>query len=204
MFTGIVSHVSSVLKTQERDQVLELVLARPADWNNIYPGDSIAVNGVCLTLEKTNPDSMTFALGRDTLETTGWTIEIFKNQKMNLELALKAGDPIGGHWVTGHVDGLAVVESAVLYGENQFLTIALPKALQSFLLKKGFLTINGVSLTIQEVLKTGQARLGIVPETLKRTNLFHLKTGEKVTFEICYFTRILCHFLNKSQGHSRK
>ena len=194
MFTGIVSHISSVLKTQERDQVLELILARPADWDNINPGDSIAVNGVCLTLEKTDSNSITFALGCDTLETTGWTIQTLTDQKMNLELALKAGDPIGGHWVTGHVDGTAVVKSAIFHGENQVLTIALPEKFQSFLLKKGFLTVNGVSLTVQEVLKTGQARLGIVPETLKRTNLFQLKAGEKVTFEICYFTRILYHF----------
>ena len=202
MFTGIVSHVSSVLSTQERDHVLELKLSRPADWKNIHPGDSIAVNGVCLTLEKADSSSITFALGRDTLETTGWTIKKLENQKMNLEPALKVGDPIGGHWVTGHVDGLAVVESAVLYGENQFLTIALPEKFQSFLLKKGFIALNGVSLTVQEVLKTGQARLGIVPETLKRTNLSQIKDKDKVTFEICYFTRILRHFSKKAQENS--
>lgn len=198
MFTGIAAGISSVVKVQKRDRVLELVLLRPSYLKNIKKGDSIAVDGVCLTLEKVHKKQITFALGLDTLKTTGWNSKSLLHKKVNLEPALKMNSSVGGHWVTGHVDSMAVVKKVHFYGENQFLTLALPLLFKKFIWPKSFLTVNGVSLTIQEAPKKSLVRLGIVPETLKRTNLSDLKAGMKVTFEICYLARALYYFLKES------
>ena len=197
MFTGIVAGVSSVLKVQKRNRVLELALQRPSYLKKIQKGDSIAVDGVCLTLEKIQSKKITVALGWDTLKTTGWNSKNLLEKKMNLEPALKVGSSLGGHWVTGHVDGMAVVQNVRFRGENQFLTLTLPSSFKKFVWPKSFLTVNGVSLTVQEIFKFGRVRLGIIPETLKRTNLSDLKTGAKVTFEVCYLTRALYSFSKK-------
>ena len=198
MFTGLVQKVSPVIQVQERNKVLQITLENLI--GNAQVGDSIAVDGICLTLEKITPQEMTFALGIDTLQTTKWNHHSFENKKMNIEPSLKMGDFVGGHWLTGHIDGMAFVENLSLTGENQILTISFPEEFYPFIWKKGFIAINGVSLTIHELIHKNKIRVGIVPETLKRTNLKDLKQGSQVTFEVCLIARGLIHHL-ESNSH---
>ena len=197
MFTGIVMDVSSILKARLRDQVVEITVARPSSFIDIKTGDSICVDGVCLTVEKLNLKEIVFALAEDTLKSSGWQLENLKDQNVNMELSLKLNDRVGGHYVTGHIDGTAEVVEINKKGENQFLVIKLPDGFENFLWKKGYITINGVSLTIQEVFKKNRIRLGIVPETLKRTNLSLITTGSFVTFEVCYLARAWWNYFKK-------
>ena len=199
MFTGIVSECQSILQVKTRDQVLEIIVTRPHSFQNIQTGDSVAVDGVCLTIEHLTSQSIQFALALDTLQTTKWNPNHLLNKKVNLEPSLKIGDSIGGHFVTGHIDGMAVVKEKTIKGENQLVTIEIPPSFKQFLWKKGFLTINGVSLTIQEVRKENQVRLGLIPETLKRTNLHLLEAGILVTFEVSYLARALWHYFKHDQ-----
>lgn len=189
MFTGIIIDVSPVLKAKMRDQVMEVTLRCPSSVQEIREGDSVSVDGVCLTIEKLKDEKMIFSLAFDTLKATRWTVEKLEGKMMNLELALQVNDRLGGHYVTGHIDGMAEVEKVSHKGENQFLVVKIPKGFEPFLWKKGYISLNGISLTIQEVFENNRIRLGLVPETLKRTNLSLLKTGSFITFEICYLAR---------------
>ena len=111
MFTGIVLAVSGISKIQPRDGVIEITVFRPSSFKPLKAGGSIAVDGVCLTIEKLKPKTITFALAEETLKATGWNLKNLKNKKVNLEPALKMGDRLGGHLVTGHIDGMAKVKS---------------------------------------------------------------------------------------------
>lgn len=193
MFTGIVSCSAQIIKARKRDSVIEIAL--PSKLSGVQSGDSVAVDGVCLTVEKIDSSEMIFALAQDTLKATGWNVDNLKNKIVNLEPSLKVGSSLGGHFVTGHVDGMAEIQKI----QNENLVLKLPKEFKPFLFKKAYLTVNGVSLTIQEILGEGLVRLGLVPETLKRTNLSQLKEGDLVTFEVCYLTRtVLNHPSHKN------
>ena len=205
MFTGIVSCSTPILRVQKRSSVLELTLS--ACLSGVQPGDSVAVDGVCLTVEKIDSSEMVFALAPDTLKTTGWGLSDLEKKKVNVEPSLKVGSSLGGHFVTGHVDGMAEVQKiqssdmsssqSSSQGTNTLetanLVLKLPLEFTPFLWKKGYLTVNGVSLTVQEVLGKSLVRLGLVPETLRRTNLSELKAGDFVTFEVCYLARAVLH-----------
>ena len=108
MFTGIVSCFASVLGVEKRNSVIEIVL--PSRLSGVSPGDSVAVDGVCLTVEKIDSAKMVFALAQDTLSTTSWSLLNLENKAVNLEPSLKVGSSLGGHFVTGHVDGMAEVK----------------------------------------------------------------------------------------------
>ena len=187
MFTGIVSCSAPILRVQKRNSVIEIALS--SCFSDVRPGDSVAVDGVCLTVEKIDSSEMIFALAPDTLKTTGWGLVDLEKKLVNLELSLKVGSSLGGHFVTGHVDGMAVVQESRQQMETANIVLKLPLEFKPFLWKKGYLTVNGVSLTVQELLGESVVRLGLVPETLKRTNLSQLKAGDFVTFEVCYLAR---------------
>ena len=193
MFTGIVNGFAPVLRIREGG---ELALQFSNIFQDSEPGDSVSVDGVCLTVEKINNQEVVFNLSQDTLESTGWTLKSLYQKNVNIELSLKLNSRIGGHLITGHVDGSAQVEE--ICRKTGLLKIKIPEKFQIFLVKKGYIAVNGVSLTIQE-LENSLIRLGIVPETFKRTNLGDLKKGAYVNFEICYLTRILT-----SQGNFEK
>ena len=197
MFTGLVVFKASVVQALLRNQVIEIHIQKPSSLEDVQEGDSIAVDGVCLTLEKQTSETLIFALAYDTIKTTKWTVETLKNKVFNLELSLKNDQRWGGHFVTGHVDGIAQVRGVEYQGENKLINLSFPKNFSKFLFKKAFVTINGVSLTLQEFLYEGQGRVGLVPETLKRTNLSELQEGSWVTFEICYLTRIVCQYASR-------
>jgi len=216
MFTGIVSCSAQIIKARKRDSVIEIAL--PSRLSGVQSGDSVAVDGVCVTVEKIDSLEMIFALAQDTLKATGWNVDNLNSKVVNLEPSLKVSSSLGGHFVTGHVDGMAEVQKIQINPtlsqrstsfsrkressnpiETAYVVLKLPKEFKPFLFKKGYLTVNGVSLTIQEILGDSLVRLGLIPETLKRTNLSQIKEGGLVTFEVCYLTRaVLNHFSRKS------
>ena len=112
MFSGLVTAKSSVLEVKEYESLLKLVLKRPDSFKELKRGESLAVDGACLTLKSFDEQSMTFDLGPETLKVTGWTAEKIKDKVFNLEPSLTLQDMIGGQILTGHVDGLAVVAQA--------------------------------------------------------------------------------------------
>ena len=200
MFSGLVTATSSVLKVQERDSLLKLVLKRPDDFKELKTGESIAADGLCLTLESFDEQSMSFDLGPETLKVTGWTSEKIKNKNFNLEQSLSLQSALGGQILTGHVDDLAQVIQVQKQGESCLLTVQIPKKFTVFVWEKGYLALNGVSLTVNEI-KKNNVELCLIPETLKRTNLSIIKEGDVLNFEVDYMSR---SFVNVFQNLYKK
>jgi riboflavin synthase len=192
VFSGIVETTARVIECRSRDGVLEISVERPAALGDLGIGDSIAIDGVCLTIERFDEARMQFALGAETLRVTGWTDEALRARPRNLERSLRFGDRVHGHLVLGHVDAISQIAAVETLGEGLRLVITTPEALRPFVWSKGSIAVNGVSLTINAVTPDTFA-VGLIPETLKRTNLGHLKTGDTVTLEIDNFARGLVH-----------
>lgn len=190
MFSGIVESRKAVQMVQARSGLLTLCIEKPSEFNDLKIGDSIAVDGVCLTLEAFDQRTMTFSLGPETLRVTGWTAEGVQNRIVNLERSLRLNDRIHGHLVTGHVDMSTRVVQAEKQGETLMLAIAIPKEFRPYFWAKGSVAINGVSLTINQVTPE-YFTVGLIPETLKRTNLAALQAGDQINLEIDNMARAL-------------
>ena len=195
MFSGLVSEKSSVLEVKESESLLILILKRPDSFKELKTGESIAVDGVCLTLKSFDTQSMTFDLGPETLKITEWTAEKIKNKIFNLESSLTLQSALGGQILTGHVDALAQVIQIQKQGESCLLTVQIPKRFKSFIWEKGYLALNGVSLTVNKIKRT-KVDLCLIPETLKRTNLSLLKAGDSLNFEVDYMARSSIHIIH--------
>jgi riboflavin synthase len=197
MFTGIVTAIGTIRETRMRGD-LHAVIACPFDPAQIAIGASIACSGACLTVVDkggTAGDAW-FAvdISGETVSRTvpgRWQV----GTKLNLEPALKLGDELGGHIVTGHVDGVGVVASILPEGESHRFTIAAPNELAPYLAPKGSITVDGVSLTVNEVedQPDGQCHfmLNIIPHTGEVTTLGALQHGDKVNLEIDVLARYL-------------
>ena len=127
MFAGIIEEIASVLALSEREHSLGLRLSRPQSFDDLSVGDSIACNGVCLTIEEFDQTSMQFTIGFETLQVTGWTVESLKNKKFHVERSLAMGQRIHGHLVSGHVDATCLVKGKRTLGDCLVLNIELPK-----------------------------------------------------------------------------
>lgn len=191
MFTGIITDVGAVRAIDKRGDT-RLVIATHYDTASIEIGASIACSGACLTVVDVGEDWFAVDVSAETLSRTclgDWR----PGAPVNLERALKVGDELGGHIVTGHVDGLGEVVSIVPDGDSRRFTFAIPKALAPYLAAKGSVAINGVSLTVNEVADKadGSAAFGvnIIPHTQEHTTFGSAKVGERVNIEIDILAR---------------
>lgn len=200
MFSGIIESTRRILSLEPGEQSLRIVVERPPEFDDIKTGDSIAVNGVCLTVETFTPEQMTFALGAETLK----VLEIsqpkkLQEQPVNLERSLKFGDRIHGHLVSGHVDFLAPVTYSAALGDSWILRVKVRENYKAAIWKKGSLTIQGVSLTVNEITPAGEVEVCLIPETIKRTNLTHFKTGELLNIEMDWMAKGLMSALQSRE-----
>lgn len=183
MFTGIVETESPILSVELSDaQILRVQIARPPCFDDLKIGDSIAVEGVCLTLEDFTESTMRFAIALETLQVTGWTSESLNGKLVNLERSLRYGDRVHGHLVTGHVDCKGQVIEVQEVGGAVLISIGLPKDTLKYIWKKGSCSINGVSLTVNSV-ENHVLGVCLIPETVSRTSLKHLRAGDEVNIE---------------------
>ncbi len=199
MFSGIIEEKAFILTTHEPSQksgTVVIEMLRPKTFDDIKIGDSIAVNGVCLTVEVFNDEKMQFTLGPETLKITKWTAKNLLTQELNLERSMKLGDRIHGHIVSGHVDTLGQIEVAHMNGEAFDLVLSLEKSYRKYFPKKSSWTVAGVSLTVNEVeMKNERVWISscLIPETLKKTNLAQVKVGQGINIEIDFMIRALIH-----------
>ncbi len=191
MFAGIIEAKSKVLEYSAVDPegLVRISLYRPHSFDDITTGDSVAVNGVCLTVENVDNQFMQFALGKETLKLTGWKKDDLLNNELNLERSLRMGDRIHGHLVSGHADGLAEIVSSREENKSWILRVRLPKALRPLVWKKGSIALNGVSLTVNEVDQDDVVEVCLIPETTKRTNLTEFRIGQSLTVEVDQWAR---------------
>ena len=192
MFTGIVEAKALGVNFQKKSSGLQLTVSRPSFFKDLKKGDSIAVDGVCLTTEALSSSHISFTLGQETLEICDWFSRKWENHAFNLERSLKMGDRLHGHYLTGHVDGLGCLVSQ--NRDSSTWTFSFPRQLHPYIWSKGSIALNGVSLTINKVQeKKNTLTVCLIPETLKRTNLYHLKVGDMVHIEADYMAKSVYH-----------
>jgi riboflavin synthase len=179
MFTGLIEQVGEVESVRQTDAGRELRIRAP--FNDIVAGESIAMNGACLTVREFGPGWFDSAAVLTTLERT--TIGSWKSgTRVNLERSLRATDRLGGHIVQGHVDCVGVVASRDLAGDAVLIDLSLPASLEPLFVLHGSIAVDGVSLTVNE-LKPGGLQLSLIDYTLRHTTLGDLRAGSRVHVE---------------------
>jgi riboflavin synthase len=192
MFTGIIKKVSEVEKVSQRKGSFFVAIKKPAGWK-IEKGESISINGVCSTVRSAGKKNFEVEYMPETLKKT--TAGNFKaGTKVNLEKSLRVGDLLGGHFVQGHVDGAGKVDEVRKVKKSKVLKVNVPKKLMKFIVEKGSIAVDGISLT---VVKTGKNwfSVSLVSYTLKNTILGGLKAGDKVNIETDMLARYLAKLL---------
>ena len=186
MFTGIVQAVGSVARAKVRGGGLRVAIATAGlGLTDVALGDSIAVNGCCLTVIARKGKLFEADVSAETLAcTTGFA----PGTPVNLEKALRLADRLGGHLMTGHVDGVGTVAAFAREGASWRLAVEVPKALAPYVARKGSIAINGVSLTVNAV-RGARCEVNLIPHTLAQTNLQNLGRGARVNLEVDLMAR---------------
>jgi len=193
MFTGIITDVGSIRTSEQRGD-LRLVISCTYDMDNVAIGASIACSGVCLTVVDKGDGWFAIDASAETVSCTApgmWE----QGTRLNLERALKVGDELGGHIVTGHVDGVGQIVASETIGDSWKVTVAAPSGLAAYIAAKGSITVDGVSLTVNDIIDQadGSAHfmLNIIPHTAQMTTLDTLDVGRHVNLEIDVLARYL-------------
>ena len=181
MFTGLVQEVGSVSKVEQKGSDLWLSLEAPRSSQRMKVGDSLAVNGCCLTAVEIKPPVVSFQAVPETLKRTVLGL-LKKGDLANLELPLTLADPLGGHFVQGHVDGIAEILKISPEGEGARMRLRLPVALVPYVVEKGSIALDGISLTVAEV-QGEEIEVALIPHTLKNTCLKAKKAGDYMQVE---------------------
>ncbi len=204
MFTGLVMGLGNYLGASRRGAGYELRIAAGIDTGELAIGDSIAVNGICLTVTELGSSGIFKAMaGRETVEKTtlaSWR----KGRRLNLELALRLQDRLGGHLVQGHVDGVTRVLSVEHQEETRVLWLALPGSLSRYVVQKGSVAVDGVSLTVNAILGK-RIKFNVIPHTWESTSLADLRPGDRVNLEVDVLARYVERLLGLTtpDAHSR-
>ena len=205
MFTGIITGVGRIAAVHDLGRSLQhgkrLTIEAPAGYlDDVGLGDSIAINGACMTVTAADPAQRQFII-EISAESLDKTAGLAEPGPVNLEKALHAHDRLGGHIVAGHVDGIGAVSFFAPVGESWELRVLAPKALGKYLASKGSITVNGVSLTLNAIadLPDGtQASINLIPHTVQNTSLRNLAVGRKVNLEIDPIARYVERMLGLS------
>ncbi len=180
MFTGIVTAVGTIQRTAAESDGLALSIQSP--YTDLEPGESIAVDGACLTVESSAGGSFTVNVVRTSLERTRIG-EYGAGRRVNLERALRVGDRLGGHLVQGHVDGLGTVEQVEERHDARLLDLRVPEQVARVSVPLGSITVDGVSLTINRKAEPEVIQISLIPFTLQHTTLLERRIGDRVHLE---------------------
>jgi riboflavin synthase len=197
MFTGIIAAVGRIERVQPRERGLRLVIdAGALDLGDVAVGDSIAVNGCCLTVVARTGTRFEADVSQETIDCT---VGLAAPGEVNLEKSLRLADRLGGHLLTGHVDGVGEVIAFEPVGESQRLVVRAPAALARYIARKGSIAVQGVSLTVNRV-DGAEFEVNLIPHTLSVTTLGTLKPGARANLEVDLIARYVERMLGTSAG----
>jgi riboflavin synthase len=180
MFTGIVTAVGTVLESEPLEGGLELAIS--CSYSGLESGESVAVDGACLTLKEITASGFRSHVIRTSLDRTRFA-EYARGQRVNLERALRVGDRLGGHLVQGHVDGIGKVEQVTERDDARLLDLRVPEEVARISVPLGSITVDGVSLTVNAKLKSSVIQIALIPFTLQYTTLGERRAGDRVHLE---------------------
>lgn len=195
MFTGIVRDKGKVIALSEGDNSRRITILTKLDISGIQEGASVACDGCCLTVVEKTEDTLTFDVAAETMALTtlgDWDIDT----PVNLEPSLRMGDELGGHLVSGHIDGIATVEDVKHDGDSWRFKIRVPEHLAKYISPKGSVALNGVSLTVNEV-DGNLFGICIIPHTWQVTNIRMWDEGSKINLEVDQLARYVARLLQK-------
>jgi riboflavin synthase len=197
MFTGIIAAVGRIENVAASEGGVRMRIdASTLDLSDVSLGDSIAVNGACLTAVALHPRAFEVDVSRESLACVAG---FEANASVNLEKALRLSDRLGGHLVSGHVDGIGTVERCEPAGDNLVVEIAVPHDLAKYIARKGSIAVDGVSLTVNEV-NGNRFAVNLIPHTIAHTNFSRLAKGVRVNIEIDLLARYAERILSASGG----
>lgn len=198
MFTGIIQTVGQITQVQGH-RVAVTVSPQSQFLDDVALGDSIAINGACMTVVAQTAHQFEFDVSRESLDRT---VGLDRPGPVNLEKAMRASDRLGGHLVSGHVDGLAVVTQLAAVAESWRLAVMLPQSLSPYVSEKGSIAINGVSLTINTVQDTPagtEISVNLIPHTWQNTSLQFLQLNDRVNIEVDQLAKQVARALERLQ-----
>ena len=193
MFSGIIKHTGKINKIYKNTSNCTIEILSKIKFSKFEIGSSVSCSGTCLTLEKYKRNLSKFYISKETLNRTNFKF-LNKGELINLEKSLKYGNRISGHFVQGHVDTTSAIKTIDFVGKSWFINFKLLKRYKKYLVQKGSITINGVSLTISKILKNG-FQVVVIPQTLKLTNLIYLKEKDVVNVEFDVLGKYIKNFL---------
>lgn len=199
MFTGLIREIGTIVSIHTVGKTASLLIHAPQTAAEAALGDSIAVNGACLTVSALDRETFTADLSEETLQRTSFA-SMYPGSKVNLEPALRLTDKLGGHLVSGHVDGVGILETLEGDGDFWHLTVRFPEALAPYIAEKGSICIEGISLTVADV-SDEIAGVAIIPATMKNTTLQDKNPGDPVNIEVDLIARYIERIVTSRHGH---
>lgn len=182
MFTGLIQEVGRVQKVEHQGADLRLSLEAPRLAPQVKVGDSVAVNGCCLTAVEAKPPLLTFQAVPETLKRTIFGL-LKEGTPVNLELPLTLSEPLGGHFVQGHVDGVGQIVSLKPEGEGRRMRVRIPDSLVPYVVEKGSIALDGISLTVSAI-EDDEMEVALIPHTMQNTNLRVKHEGDHLHVEV--------------------
>ena len=195
MFTGLVVELGDIVSLQKRGKGARLYLDAQTLGREAKIGDSIAINGTCLTVVEIRGTSLAFDISDETLKSTNLG-ELKVRDRVNLEPALRLNDRLGGHFVTGHIDGVGRIRSKNLEGEVYKIVIETEPRIAEYLVEKGSVAVDGISLTVVDLLRDGFS-LVVIPHTANVTTIGLKGVGDKVNVEVDILGKYVSKYLKK-------
>jgi riboflavin synthase len=202
VFTGIVRELGRVASVEGGADGVRLELDAPETAPQVGRGDSVSLNGVCLTVVAVDGPRLTFEAVPETLGRSSLG-RLAAGASVNVEPALRAGDPLGGHYVQGHVDGVGTVASVTAEGDGVRIELDAPPDILRYCVEKGSITVEGVSLTVATLTESG-FQVALVPHTLEATTLSELAPGDAVNLEVDVLAKYVEKLLPSSAGSASR
>ncbi len=200
MFTGIIEGKGKVLRVERRGGARWLTIEFPPHLTEIQLGDSISINGVCLTIVEKGDQTSKFDLSEETIKRSVLG-ELKEGDPVNLERALRLNDRLGGHFVTGHIDGIGVITEKKKERDFVNLRVRVPENVSKYVVPKGSIAIDGISLTVNEC-RGKEILLTIIPYTMEKTTLMDKRAGDHVNLEADILGKYVEKLLNRRDGKS--
>lgn len=198
MFTGIIEEVGTIQELRILSEGAIISIAARTILDDLNPGDSIAINGVCLTATRIDPGSFLCDISAETLRRSSFK-QAKHGSRVNLERSLRVGDRLGGHFVLGHVDDVGKFTGKTSIGQGYEMSFAFPGELERYLVHKGSISVDGISLTIASLDK-GSFSVAVIPHTFRSTNLNQLTIGTPVNLEVDILGKYFERFFYLGRG----